>query len=299
MKTDRLLAEVLYLLQNGRVTAQQLAGRFEVSPRTILRDMESLCMAGVPVISFAGTNGGFALDESYRIDHRAASPEDIRLIVTALTALSTAVQDQRLTNAVEKFRPLQKDAEEMTIDLAALNEDARIQENLAALRGAIRRRRAVVLRYTNSAGQCAEHTVEPLQLAYKWYAWYLYAWSRVKQQVLTYKLVRMDRVTETDEVCPPRPDALPGEDARPTVTIEALCKESARVPLIEYLHARPIETLPTGEHRLRMTLPTEEFFWRGALLSLGSAVRILSPQWVIDELRERAQDILSAYPDKP
>lgn len=58
MRADRLLAEVIYLLEHGRVPAQELARRFEVSPRTVLRDMEALGMAGIPVASFEGAGGG-------------------------------------------------------------------------------------------------------------------------------------------------------------------------------------------------------------------------------------------------
>ena len=178
MRADRLLAEVIYLLEHGRVTARELARRFEVSPRTVLRDMEALGMAGIPVASFEGAGGGFALEERYRLDHRAADREDVRLILTALRALSTAVQDQKLLGAIEKFQALEYAPEALKVDLSALNEDERVQQNLRVLRAAIRNGHAVKMGYVSAAGRCAEHMVEPLYVEYKWSAWYLCASSR-------------------------------------------------------------------------------------------------------------------------
>lgn len=168
MRADRLLAEVIYLLEHGRVTARELARRFEVSRRTVLRDMEALGMAGIPVAAFEGAGGGFALEERYRLDHRAADREDVRLILTALRALSTAVQDQKLLGAIEKFQALEDAPEALKVDLSALAEDERVQSNLRALRAAIKNGHAVKMGYVSAAGRCAEHTVEPLYVEYKW-----------------------------------------------------------------------------------------------------------------------------------
>ena len=102
MKTDRLLAETIYLLQRGRVTSRQMAERFEVSRRTILRDMDALSLAGIPVTSLDGAGGGYQLEESYRLDHRAADRQDVELILVALRALSTAMETIRTCKARSK-----------------------------------------------------------------------------------------------------------------------------------------------------------------------------------------------------
>lgn len=295
MRADRLLAEVIYLLEHGRVPARELARRFEVSRRTVLRDMEALGMAGIPVASFEGAGGGFALEERYRLDHRAADKEDVRLILTALRALSTAVQDQKLLAAIEKFQALEDVPEALKVDLSALAEDERVQNNLRTLRAAIRNGHAVKMGYVSAAGRSAEHTVEPLYVEYKWYAWYLCAWSRVKQAALTYKLVRMDWVAETDEPVEPHPGAAPSEDGRPVVELKLRCREAARVPLIEYLHARPQERLADGDWLLEVCVPADELFWHGALLSLGGGVEVLEPPEVAEEFCARAREVLEIY----
>lgn len=298
MKTDRLLAEVMHLMQNGRVTAQQLSVHFEVSPRTILRDMESLCMAGVPIVSYEGANGGFALQEDYRIGQGYTDKADAALILTALQALSTVVKDEKLLYAMEKYRALQDGSSGMRIDLSALSEDGRIRNTLSALRSAIHNKHAVRFLYTNAANETAAHTVEPMELNYRWYAWYLHAYSRRKQAVLTYKLVRMDDVTETNEPILTHENAAPPTDERTVVPLVIRCRASARVPLIEYLHARPQKQLENGDWLLETELPAEERFWRGALLSLGGGAEILSPPEIAREFRQLAQDVLDLYSKK-
>ena len=207
MKTDRLLAETIYLLQRGRVTSRQMAERFEVSRRTILRDMDALSLAGIPITSLDGAGGGYQLEESYQLDHRAADRQDVELILVALRALSTAMDDSQLQSAIEKFQPLEKEsgAEPLSVDLSVLNESARVQRNLRALRRAIREKSVVRITYVSAAGREAMHEVEPLRLDYRWYAWYLTAWSRRHDKPVTFKLIRMDGVEPTGERCPERP----------------------------------------------------------------------------------------------
>lgn len=298
MRTDRLLAEILYLLQHGRVTARQLSEHFEVSPRTILRDMDALCMGSVPIISFEGAKGGFALAENYRLGKTASGPDQDTWILSALQAMSTVIQDEALLKAVDVYSRQPQGRQRLHVDLSVLAEDARIQSHLTALRRAIESRHAVRILYTNASGEAAEHTVEPLELHYRWYAWYLHAYSQRKQAVLTYKLVRMDNVTETDEPIGTHEDLAPQKDGRPVMHIVLRCRESARVPLIEYLHARPQQQLENGDWLLETVLPAEERFWRGALLSLGNQAEILSPPELIDEFTALAQDVLTLYGKK-
>lgn len=68
MKTERLLGIVMVLLQQDKVTAPQLAERFEVSRRTINRDIEDICKAGIPLVTEQGRGGGISILDSYKVD---------------------------------------------------------------------------------------------------------------------------------------------------------------------------------------------------------------------------------------
>lgn len=218
----------------------------------------------------------------------------------ALRALSTAMDDSHLQSAIEKFQPLEKEsgAEPLSVDLSVLNESARVQRNLRVLRRAIREKSVVRITYVSAAGREAMHEVEPLRLDYRWYAWYLTAWSRRHDKPVTFKLIRMDGVEPTGKRCPERPPVELPEDSRSEVEVTFRCKPAARVPAIEYLHAEPAGTLENGDLLFRASLPQEEFFWRGALLALGTQIEVISPPEVVEEMRRRSRELNEMYREK-
>ena len=96
MKIDRLMGIVIYLLNHGRTSAQSLSEEFEVSPRTIVRDLEALDRAGIPIQSFYGVEGGYQIMDSYVFEKQAATASDFDWIVTALKGLASAYANKSL-----------------------------------------------------------------------------------------------------------------------------------------------------------------------------------------------------------
>ena len=70
MKIDRMLTIIVMLLNRDRVSAKELSEKFEVSVRTIYRDIDTINMAGIPIISYPGNNGGFGIMENYKLNHQ-------------------------------------------------------------------------------------------------------------------------------------------------------------------------------------------------------------------------------------
>ena len=103
MKIERLYAVTVYLLNHGKTSANELAKHFEVSQRTIQRDIDSLCMAGIPVIATTGASGGYEISETYRLDHGFATPDDYSYILTALQGLVSAPGDRKVKQLTEKI----------------------------------------------------------------------------------------------------------------------------------------------------------------------------------------------------
>ena len=106
MRLDRLLAITVLLLNRDRISARELARRFEVTVRTIYRDVEALCLAGIPVVSFQGNNGGFGLVENYRWDRQLLNMNDMVSMLTALKGVNETLGDDELDNAIEKVTSL-------------------------------------------------------------------------------------------------------------------------------------------------------------------------------------------------
>lgn len=169
MKIDRLIGIVVYLLNHGRTSAQKLAEEFEVSSRTIIRDLESLDQAGIPIQSFYGVEGGYQIMDSFVLEKQVATSHEYDWIVTALEGMASAYADKSLRRALEKVQSINhtKDTA-VSVDLSVASEDDKINEYLMLLEDAIKEKYVVRFSYINSHDEVKDIQVEPVCLQYKW-----------------------------------------------------------------------------------------------------------------------------------
>ena len=151
MKIDRLISIILYLLNHGRTSAQKLAEEFEVSPRTIVRDLESLDQAGIPIQSFCGVDGGYQIMDSFVLEKQVATSHEYDWIVTALRGMASAYASKSLKQALAKMQSINpaRDAV-VSVDLGVAREDDNINEQLLLLEDAIKEKCVVRFSYKNS-----------------------------------------------------------------------------------------------------------------------------------------------------
>lgn len=119
MKIDRLVSIIMILLEKERVGAQELADMFEVSLRTIYRDIDAINMAGIPVASISGVGGGFEILPNYKVDKKIFSSADLTTLLTGLTSVSSMVRGEELVHALAKVRSLIPAGKEKDIELKA------------------------------------------------------------------------------------------------------------------------------------------------------------------------------------
>ena len=171
---------------------------------------------------------------------------------------------------------------------------------LALVRRAIAQHRAVRFAYTNARGERRIHAVEPVAAVYRWYAWYLLAYSTRAQDYRLYKLARMEDLELADNAAHRHPSprevlARMPDDSRPCVEIVLRCDAASRGRALEYLNADILEELPGGGARMRFVAPEEEHFWLGTVLALGSGVEIERPESKRTQVLEAAQKIVALY----
>lgn len=301
MKIDRLYAITLYLLNHGRTSARTLADHFEVSVRTVQRDIDSLCLAGIPIISSAGSLGGYEISDYFKLDTQFATSADYSYILTALKGLISATGDQRAKSTLEKIAcTVSKEEHEMILDFSVLREgDTRL---LQALQTAITQRRTVTFTYTNSNQETRTHSVEPIAVVYRWYAWYLLAYSKIKEDYRTYKLIRMSNLEITTlpfTKCHAPADRIleqsSRKDSRRYITLYARCRKSAQSLVKEYLNGTVLEEYPDGDCFLKLTVVENEPFWFGMLMSLGDQIEIIEPESIRSRLKNAAGKIMTLY----
>lgn len=301
MKIERLYAITVYLLNHKRTSAGRLAKYFEVSLRTIQRDMDSLCLAGIPVIAISGAAGGYEISDSFRIDKEFATSDDYSCILTALQGLISATDDPKAKHTLEKIaRVSAPSVGSIILDFSVLREGD--PAALQLLQRAVTQKRTVTFNYTNNDNRSSMHSAEPIAVIYRWYAWYLLAYSKVSDDYRTYKLMRMRDPAITDEPFT-REHASAEEilkhadqtDSRRYVDIRVICKKEAISRVTEYLSGTVLERYENGSALMNLTVVENEQLWIGTFLSLGDAVEVIAPEAIRQRLLASAEQIVSLY----
>lgn len=191
--------EIIYILMSrGTVTAGELADQFEVSTRTIYRDVESLSMAGIPVYASKGKGGGIHLMERFVLDKRLLSGEEQRRILAALCSLreTGALEEGEILRKLENFFK----ADPMNwVSIDFSDWSGRRGELFGQIKEAILGHRILVFDYYGQYGEMARREVEPVQLLFKEYTWYVRAYCRLRGAMRLFKVLRMKRVEIREE----------------------------------------------------------------------------------------------------
>lgn len=174
MKIDRLLGITIYLLNHNRTTAQRLADRFEVSVRTIIRDIDTLCMAGIPVVSSYGVDGGYEILDTFKMEKQVAGENDYKYIISALEGFASAYDSKEIRSTLEKIELVSGgNPSDVVLDFGVLHENETINDKLSVLNRGIKERKIVQFDYTNERNIKKKFRVEAVATMYKWYSWYL------------------------------------------------------------------------------------------------------------------------------
>ena len=200
MKTDRLIGILSVLLQEEKTTAPALAERFEVSRRTINRDIETLCKAGIPIQTTQGTGGGISIMDGYRMDRTILISKDMQMILTGLRSLDSVSGSGYYSQLMEKIQAGSSDfisgKDSMLIDLSSWYRES-LAPKIEIIQDAIGDRRLLTFRYYAPSGE-SERLVEPYYLVFRWSSWYLWCWCCYRKDFRLFKLNRMDNVQKTE-----------------------------------------------------------------------------------------------------
>lgn len=203
MKIDRLIGILSILLQKGKVTAQELADKFEVSHRTILRDIDSLNMAGIPVVSEQGRSGGISIMNGYKLDRTLLSSNDMQAILSGLQSLDSVCGTNRYRRLMEKLSVNEAAAvnadSHIIIDLSNWDKLV-IADKIELIKKAIEQRHIITFRYFSPNGE-SERKIEPYHLIFQWSAWYVWGYCTEREDYRMFKLTRITQLAITDDMC--------------------------------------------------------------------------------------------------
>ena len=300
MKIDRLIGILSILLQEEKTTAPELAEKFEVSRRTINRDIEDLCKAGIPIRTAQGTGGGISIMDGYCIDRTILTSKDMQMILAGLRGLDSVSGKRYYGQLMEKIQTGSSEfisgRDSMLIDLSSWYKGS-LAPKIEVIQNAIENRHIIQFMYYAPSGE-SNRRVEPYYLVFQWSSWYVWGWCLERKDYRLFKLNRMDCVVETDRGFlrrdVPMPD-LSNEKIFPGgIKVKALFTLNMKWRLVEEFG--PNCFTETDDGRLVFSADYTDMdnlvTW---LMTFGAKVEVLEPEEVRDIIRRNAEEILKIY----
>ena len=308
MKIDRLVSILMILLDQRRVSAQELADRFEVSPRTIYRDIDAINLAGIPVRSTSGVGGGFEIMPTYKLDRNVFSSNDLSAILTGLTGLSNLIRGDELANALAKVRSFipaeqAKDIEGKTnqihIDFSPWIGNRTIQPNLERIQTAMQESRLVSFEYADRYGTKSARIAEPYRLILKGSHWYWQGYCHTRNDFRLFKLTRTANLQLLETLFTPRNAPTPQLDTTELVaamqtTIVLRIHKSVLDRVLDFCTQDDIS--PDGDEHYLVRFPFfENDYYYSILFSFGVNCECLEPPHVRAEMKRISREIAAIY----
>ena len=300
MKTDRLIGILSVLLQQEKCTAPELAEKFEVSRRTINRDIETLCRAGIPICTTQGSGGGIRIMEGYRMDRTLLTSRDMQMILAGLRSLDSVSGSSYYGQLMEKLQVGASDfvsgRDLVWIDLSSWYRDT-LAPKISMIQDAIEAHRYITFHYYAPGGESIRR-VEPCCLIFKWSSWYVWGWCVKREDFRLFKLNRLEELKMADETFAPRQAPVPDlSDERvfpANIRVKVLFEPEAKWRLIEEF-GRGCYT-PQEDGRLLFQWDyTDEDSMLGWLLTFGDKAQVLEPETVKEKLLSTAKRLLARY----
>lgn len=296
MQINRLFEMVYLLLNKKSMTAGELATHFEVSPRTIYRDVELLSSAGIPIYMTKGKGGGISLLPDFVLNKTVLTDGEKSDILAALHAVD-AVNLEQTNTAVQKLSSLfgNTSADWVEVDFsgwANADEEAQL---FSLLKSAILGKKKVAFQYHSSEGS-TQRTAEPMKLCFKGQSWYLYAFCTVRQDYRFFKLRRMKELKLLDERFERTASAKIFEGTKifqddfVTITPKLSKKMAYRV----YDEFSQYKTLPSGDFIATLTMPRGDWVYQ-YLATFGEDCEIIEPEDIRLQIKDKLQKTLAQY----
>ena len=299
MKLDRLLGILTILLQSDRVTAPELAEKFEVNRRTIGRDIDTLCQAGIPVVTHQGAGGGLSIAEGFKLDKSVLTSDELSSIISALKGLGSVSERPNIERTLDKLHANSNAVvslrEPVIIDLAS-HYKGQLTEKIELIKRAVFESRLIEFDYYYEKGE-SHRCIEPYFVIFQWASWYVFGFCLERQDWRMFKLLRLwnlmliNETYNSREIPPERRDfnARFSDD----IKLVAVFSPSERYRLIES-YGLNCYTETSNGLRLEIGFTNRDYMisW---LLSFGSKVTVLAPLKIAEDIQTAAKNILSSY----
>lgn len=295
MKVNRLFEIIYILLDKERVTAKELAMHFEVSTRTIYRDVEDISAGGIPIYMSKGKNGGISLLPGYVLDRTVLSEEEKTDILSALQSLN-ALDNSSVDETLSKLSSFLGNNIQGYYEIDLTGWGNLITDQFEKSKQAILSKKLLSFEYLSSLNKRSKRIVEPYKLWFKEKHWYLKAYCLSKNEIRTFRFSRMRKVKILEEQFEPRVLDLLNKDeyqtSYPTTEVVMKVSHDMEYRVMDEFADKDVIQNDDGSFTVRMNY-IEDSWLCGYILSFGSSATVLSPP----ELKNTIHKILQKMTD--
>lgn len=303
MQINRLFEIIYLLLDRRQITASELAEHFEVSSRTIYRDIETLSQAGIPVYAMKGKGGGIRLTENFILNKSVLTEEERKKILQSLHGMN-AVHMEETEPVLSKLSALFGGEREdwIEIEFSSWNADDYISRRFRLFKEAIFSRTIVEFAYSGANGISSIRRVEPVKLVFRANSWYLYAWCLEKKAFRFFKLARMDNEVITDTHFAGRrlqetwkePENGKNIYEDKLVHVTALISAGKAYRILEEIDRKSVQRLEDGSYKVTFVMPEDDWLYQ-YLMTYGADIKVLEPERIRNKLTEELRKALNNY----
>ncbi len=296
MQVNNRLFEIVYILmQKKKTTAKELADRFEVSTRTIYRDIETLSGANIPIYASKGKDGGIGLLDEYVLNKTILSEEEQNQILFALQGMKK-VKGQDEKDILEKLSILFNKKINDWIKIDFSNWGNIQEERFDIIKSAILNKQLVQFTYYNSNGEENNRIVEPLQIWFKDKSWYLISYCKLKEDYRIFKIARIKEIKILEEHFERE---LPKEEEKEKhnfkmIELELEINKAMTYRVYDEFESKEITKKEDGNFIIKVKYPENEWIY-GYILSFGEYAKILNPAYVKNIIKDKLQKTLKNY----
>lgn len=308
MKVNRLLSIIIILLEKKRITAIELANKFEVSKKTIYRDIDSINEIVIPIHSTSGVNGGFEIMPNYKIDNTVFSHNDLSNILFALENIPNIAQDRNLVDSIIKIKSLipnehakeiELSTNQILIDLSPWIAYSNIKDSLEILKQALNDKKLISFNYSNVKGKETIRIVEIYQLILKGNNWYCYCFCKERNDFRMFKITRISNLKILNETFPVRKFTKPQlsfKDEISSIQSEVIIRidKSIKDDVLNYC---PIENFHREDNKnFIVNFPfVDNDYYLNIILGFGDKAECLAPIDIRNKLKKKLSNLLNIY----
>lgn len=309
MKLERLIAIVMLLLTREKIGGKQLAEMFEVSLRTIYRDIESINRAGIPIVTTPGTSGGIGIMKEYKVEKGIFTTTDITAMLMGLGFISNTLSSEEIANTLAKIQSFIPEeqrheitlkANQIAIDLSSwMGGD--LTAKIEMIRSALDSRRVLSFLYWNRHGEKAPREMEPHRLLFKGNHWYVQGYCLTKKDFRLFKLSRISDIEITPDtfeprVIPPAFSDFTDTMSQKMIDIELLVHGSILDRILDYCSEKDVAPADDNFYRVHFNFVEDDYGY-GILMSFGDKCVCTNSPHVRRELHKRLSHAIKAYKD--